>query len=86
VSAALLLFLSVAVAEAALLLLLLVFSSVLRLNLTIQLGDQFIAMIAPLLPEPNVTIRHAGTIGSILFTFACGAGAAVWRYRRWRPA
>jgi hypothetical protein len=85
-SAILLLLLSVAIAEAALLVLLVVFSSVLRLGLAVQLGDQLITMFAPLRAEPSVTIHHAGTIGSIVVTLACGAGAAAWRYRRWTPA
>lgn len=86
VSTMLLAALSVAVAEGALLLLLLVFSSVLRLNLVVQLGDQVVQVWLPQLREPTVTIRHAGILGSIAFTFACGAAAAGLRYRRWRPA
>jgi hypothetical protein len=82
----LLLLLSLAVAEAALLVLLLVFSSVLRVNFGVQLGDQLMFMYAPQLPEPSFTVRHAGAIGSVLFTFGCGACAAAWRYRRWRVA
>jgi hypothetical protein len=83
VSAVLLSLLTVAVAEAALLVLLLVFASVLRLNLVIQLGERFLQMWAPALNDPTVTVRDAGTIASFLFTFGCGAGAAIWRHRRW---
>jgi len=85
VSVTLLVLASVAVAEASLLLLLVVFSSILRMNLGIQLGDQILAIYAPQLPEPSFTVHPAGTIGSILFAFGCGAVAAVWQHRRWRP-
>ena len=86
VSAVLLVMLSVAIAEAMLLFLLVVFSSILRLVLAVQLGDQVLQMLAPQLPETRVSVYQAGIIGSILFTFACGSVAAVWRYRTWRAA
>ena len=87
VSVMLLIAVSVAVAESSLLVMLLLFSSILRLNFGVELGDQWLTLYAPrYAPVANVVVHHAGTIGSIVFTLACGLGAASWRYRRWRPA
>ena len=85
-SAVLMVLLSVAIAEALLLVLLVLFSSILRLNLAVQLGDQILQMFAPQLPQARFAVYHAGIIGSILFSFGCGAGAAAWRYRAWEPS
>jgi len=87
VSVVLLIAVSVAVAESSLLVMLLLFSSILRLNFGVELGDQWLTLYAPrYTPVASVVIHHAGTIASLVFTLACGVGAASWRYRRWRPA
>ena len=86
-SVTLLVLVSVAVAEGALLVMLLVFGSVLRVYLGVELGEHALQLFSPNYPAvPNVAIRHAGIAGSIVFTFACGAAATAWRYRRWTPA
>lgn len=83
----LLLMLSVVVAEAALLALLFLFSAVLQLQLIVEIGGHFAQITTPANEAfPNVSIRSAGTIASILFTLACGALSAARRFRRWRPA
>jgi hypothetical protein len=86
VSTVLLILVSIAVAEAALLAMLVIFAYILRLNFGVQLGEQYLQMWFPPAAEPSVAVRTAGAIVSILFTLGCGAGAGVWRYRRWRPA
>ena len=87
VSALLLIALTVAVAEAALFALLTVFSSILRVYLVVELADRYLLVNqAPWVPTPHVSVHQAGTVGSALVTLGCGLGAAVWRYRRWRPA
>ena len=89
VSGALLALMAVAVAETALLVLLLAFSSILRLQLNFQLGDRLLHYWTnmPLGPYaaavPNVVVQWGGVAASVLFTSVFGAGAAVWRYRRW---
>lgn len=86
VSVVLLVLLSVAVAEAAVLTLVVLFSFILRLGLALRAGDQVLQLWLAGAAEPSITVFQGGIVASILFTFACGAGAAVWRYRRWRPA
>jgi Mg2+/Co2+ transporter CorB len=91
VSAVLLLALGVAVAEAALLVLVLIFSSILRLQLGAQVGQQLLQLwtyspnTVPV-PMPSMTLREAAIVASFVATLACGAGAAAWRYRHWTPA
>ena len=86
VSTVLLILVSVAVAEAALLVLLLLFSYILRLNFGVQLGEQYVQILFPAGAAPSVFVRTAGLVVSVLFTLGGGAGAAIWRYRRWRSA
>lgn len=86
VSTLLLILVSIATAEAALLALLVLFSYILRLNFIVQLGDQSLQLWSPPAPHPAIQVHQAAVIGSILLTLACGAGAATWRYRRWRSA
>jgi hypothetical protein len=88
-SMVLLVLLSVALAEAALLVLVLVFSSILQLQLNFQMGERFLQFWAQqpsraYVVMPTMTVQQGGVILSVLFTFACGAGAAAWRFRRWR--
>jgi hypothetical protein len=91
VSAVLLVLLSVALAEAALLVLVLVFSSILQLQLNFQIGDSLLQTLAQpasraYIRTPILIVQQAGIVVSILFTFACAAASAAWRFRRWRPA
>ena len=85
VSTVLLILVSVAVAEAALLVMLLLFASILHLNFGVQLGERYMQMWFPPAAEPSVSVRTAGVVVSVLLTLGSGAGAAMWRYRRWRP-
>ena len=86
VSTALLILVSLAVAEAALLAMLVLFAYILRLNFGVQFGYQVLQLWFPAGAEPSVLVRTAGLVVSVLFTLGCGAGAAIWRYRRWGPA
>jgi hypothetical protein len=90
VSVVLLALVSVAVAEAALLMLLLVFSSILRVQLVFQVGERFLQLwtnqrFPPFVAMPNMTLLQGGIVASAVLTLACGAVAAGWRYRQWRP-
>lgn len=90
-STVLLVLLSVLVAEAALLVLTLIFSSILQLQLSFQVGERFLQFWAqqrsqPFVAMPDMNVQQGGVIASVVFTFAGGAGAAAWRFRRWRPA
>ena len=87
VSVALLLLVATVVAEATLLAMVVLFMPILRMNTTIELGDRMVGVYEQLFYGfPTLTVHTAGTIASILVTFCSGAGAAVYRYRRWRPA
>lgn len=90
-STILLVLLSIAVAEAAFLILLVLFGSILRLQLNLQLGEHFLTLwtTVPSLPYagmPTMTVQQGGIAASAFFSFACSIVAAVWRYRQWRPA
>ena len=86
VSLVLLLLVAAAVAESGLLGLLVLFTSVLRLYLVIEIAGHYLQMSSlDVSSFLQVGIRNAGTIGSFLLTLACGLGAAAYRYRRWRP-
>ena len=77
--------LAVAVAEASLVALIVLFSAVLKLNLTIELGLHYLHLSLPAAPyRPEVAVYNAGSIASVLFTAAGGVVAATWRFRRWR--
>ena len=88
VSALLLILLAIAIAEASLAAMLFVFSTVLRLDLSLEFGQRFVQMYllshGPL-ATLQVTIHNAGTLGSILFTATVGLASATLRFRRWRP-
>jgi len=88
VSVLLLLLASVAVAQAALLLLLIAFSSILQLQVEVERDQHFVQIWqnAPYYAMRTVGVHQAGIAVSTLFTAACGVGAAVWRFRQWRPA
>jgi hypothetical protein len=86
VSVVLALLVAAAVAQATLLGLLVLFTSVLRLDLVMELAGHYVQISAVgVVSFLQVGIRNAGTIGSFLLTLACGLGAAAYRYRRWRP-
>ena len=76
--------LAVAVAEASLVALIVLFSAVLKLNLTIELGLHYLHLSLPAAYRPEVAVYNAGSIASVLFTAAGGAVAATWKFRRWR--
>ncbi len=87
-SVSLFLVLSVAVAEAGLLFLILVFSSVLNVNVSIELGNRLLqAFRFSYWPgsDLSMTVQAAGTVGSWLITAGAGLFAAAWQLRRWRP-
>jgi hypothetical protein len=86
VSVVLLLLAAAAVAEAGLLGLLVLFTSVLRLYLGIEIAGHYLQMAyLDVPPFLQVGIRNAGTIASFLLTLGSGLGAAAYRHRRWRP-
>ncbi len=89
ISAVLLVLLAIAIAEASLAAMLFVFSTVLRVDLSLEFGQRLVQMYllshGPL-AALQVAIHNAGTIGSILFTAAVGLTASALRFRRWRPA
>jgi len=76
---------AVGVAEAALLAMLFLFSSILKLRLGVEVGPAGI-LFTPSGCCGQVLLYNAATVGSLVFTGGCGAGAAVWKFRRWRPA
>jgi len=85
VSLVLLSLLAVAVAQASLVALILLFSAVLKLNLTIELGLHYLHLSLLAAPyRPEVAVYNAGSIASVVFTAAGGAVAATWKFRRWR--
>lgn len=86
VSVVSLLVVAAAVAEASLLGLLVVFGTVLRLSIVLEIAGHSM-YLAPLNASSSleISIANAGTVGSFLVTLTCGVIAAVYRYRRWRP-
>jgi len=85
VSLVLLSLLAVAVAEASLAALMVLFSSILKLNLSIELGLQYLQLfLRPAPYRPEMAVYSAGSIASVCFTTACGLLAATWKFRRWR--
>jgi hypothetical protein len=90
ISTVLLVLLSVAVAEAALLVLIVVFSSILRLQLGAQVGQQFLqlwtnAPSAVSTPMASMTLHQAAIAGSCVVTLVCAGAAVVHRHRQWKP-
>jgi hypothetical protein len=75
---------AVGVVEASLLGLLVVMSAILGIDLGIQAGPAYFVMQLQQLSAPQVTLFNAATVGSFLFTAACGVGAATSTFRRWR--
>jgi hypothetical protein len=85
VSFLLLAMVTVAIAEATLAALLVLFSYVLRLDLTIDLGSARLFFESDPRAGPVVELYGPATVASILFCAACGLGAATRTFRRWRP-
>jgi hypothetical protein len=85
VSSLLLAIVTVAIAEAALVALLVLFSYVLRLDLTIDLGSARLFFEPDPRAGPVVELYGPALVGSFLFCGACGLGAATRTFRRWRP-
>jgi hypothetical protein len=76
---------TVAMAEAVLAALLVLFSYVLRLDLSVDLGASRLFFQAFPPAGPVVELYGPASIASILFGAACGLGAATRTFRRWRP-
>jgi hypothetical protein len=76
---------TVAIAEAALGALLVLFSYILRLDLSLDLGSArlFLQSYSP--AGPVVALYGPASVASFLFCAACGLGAATRTFRRWRP-
>ena len=86
VSSLLLATVTVAIAEAALGALLLLFSYILKLGLTLDLGSSRL-LFQPYPPAgPVVELYGPASVASIVFCAICGLGAATRTFRRWRPA
>jgi len=77
---------SLVVAEGTLAVLLLLFSFVLRVNLTIQLTSPpaLNAWLPTAWPYPDVTLYVGAVLASFVVTAACGLGAGARRFLRWR--
>jgi len=75
---------AVGVAEATLLTMLFLFSSILKLKLGVEVGPAGIFFTSSGCCG-QVQLYNAATVGSLVFTAGCGAGAAVWKFQHWRP-
>jgi hypothetical protein len=76
---------AVGAAEASLLAVLLLFSYILKLRFGVELGPAGFLFAQPNCCEPQVTLFNGSVGVSFLFSAVCGAGAAAWKFRRWRP-
>jgi hypothetical protein len=85
VSALLLAIVTITIAEAALAALLFVFSYVLRINLTLELGSAHLFFQSDSSAGPVVELFSPAALSSILFCAACGLAAATRTFRHWRP-
>ncbi len=85
-SAVLLALVTIAVAEAALVALLVVFSYVLKIDLSVELGSFGAAYASGQESGPLVKLYGPAAVAAVLFTAACGFAGATWTFRRWRPA
>jgi hypothetical protein len=86
VASLLLAMVTVAIAEAALGALLVLFSYMLRLDLTIDLGSARLFFQSYPGAGPVVDLYGPASVASILLCAACGLGAATRTFRTWRPA
>ena len=76
--------LAVGVAEASLAALTVLFSTILKLNLSIELGPHYLQLILPGAQyRPVLALYSAGWIASVAFTAVGGLAAATWQFRRW---
>jgi hypothetical protein len=77
---------TVAIAEAALWALLVVFSYILRIGLTLDLGSASLGFQPNPPAGPIVQLFEPAAITSVLFCAGCGAIAGARAFRNWRPA
>ena len=75
----------VAAAEASLVGLLVIFSYVLKLQLTLALGAASLHFTPGPQAGPQVFIYGGAILASVLFFIASGFVSAGWSYRFWRP-
>jgi hypothetical protein len=86
-SLVLLALLAVCIAQATLFVLLLVMSRILGVSLGVEVGPAYVLVQRWMCCGPQVMLFNAATVGSFLFTSACGVGAAISTLRSWqRPA
>jgi hypothetical protein len=85
-SAVLLALVTIAVAEAPLVALLIVFSYVLKIDLSIELGPFGAMYSSGPYAGPVVQIFGPAALAAMLFTAASGLATATWTFRHWRPA
>ena len=75
---------AVGAAEASLLALLVLFNFILKMRFGVELGPAGLLFAQPGCCAPQVTVVNGAVVTSFLFTTMCGAGAAAWRFSRWR--
>ena len=85
-SAVLLSLATVAFAEAGLVGLLFVFSYVLRIGLTFDVGSASLGFTSGAYTGPVVQLYGPAAIASVLFSLSCAVISTAWTFRRWRPA
>lgn len=85
-SAALLALATIAVAEAALLAVLVVFSYILKIDLTIELGPFGAVYSSGPNAGPVVWLYTPAVVAAVIVSAASGLASATWTFRRWRPA
>jgi hypothetical protein len=76
---------TVAVAEATLAALLVLFSYILRLGLTLDLGTARLLFLPYPAVGPVVELYGPASAASVLFCATCGLVASARTFRRWRP-
>lgn len=86
ISALLLAFATIAVAEVALIAVLVVFSYVLRIDLQIEVGPFGAMYSSGPFAGPVVDLYGPAALAAVLFAAACGLATATWTFRHWRPA
>lgn len=84
-SLVLLALLAVCIAEASLLALLVVMSGILGVSLGVEVGPASFLVQRWTCCGPQVTLFNAATVGSFLFTAACGVAGTISTLRSWRP-
>jgi hypothetical protein len=74
---------TIAIAEAALAAVLVVFSYVLKIDLSVGLGLLGAVYSSGPNAGPIVQIFGPAVVGAVLFTAACGLATATWTFRHW---